>query len=160
WPHTGTFSWPRTLSALPVGTRTAGPVRHGRGDDHRPQPAGRDQQTPGQDHHYLPRRPEIRYRRYPAPTGAVRRAVDGAGHLLPAHHGLRRRVQPCDLGFHRDTRCPAQSGPALRLLAAVPSAAVEIPAPLTLRALVTARGLLGRIPLIGRQTRDIRCTIR
>jgi hypothetical protein len=39
----------------------------------------------------------------------------------------------------------------LRLLAAVPAAANPVPVQLTLRALVTARGLPGRIPLIGRQ---------
>ena len=39
----------------------------------------------------------------------------------------------------------------LRLLAAVPAAAAAIPVQLTLRALVTARGAVGRIPLIGRQ---------
>jgi hypothetical protein len=39
----------------------------------------------------------------------------------------------------------------LRLLATVPAAAGEIPARVTLRALVTARGFLGKIPLVGRQ---------
>jgi hypothetical protein len=40
---------------------------------------------------------------------------------------------------------------SLRLLASVPSASVEVPVRLTLRASVTAGGFLGKIPLIGRQ---------
>ncbi len=43
----------------------------------------------------------------------------------------------------------------LRLLAAVPASAAGIPVQLTLRALVTARGAVGRIPLIGRQNATI-----
>ena len=43
----------------------------------------------------------------------------------------------------------------LRLLATVPATAVQVPARLTLRAAVTARGLPGWIPLIGRQTKTI-----
>jgi hypothetical protein len=43
----------------------------------------------------------------------------------------------------------------LRLLAAVPATASGIPVQLTLRALVTARGAVGRIPLIGRQNTTI-----
>jgi hypothetical protein len=43
----------------------------------------------------------------------------------------------------------------LRLLATVPASATEIPVRLTLRAAVAARGLPGRIPLIGRQTKTI-----
>jgi hypothetical protein len=39
----------------------------------------------------------------------------------------------------------------LRLLATVPASAAEVPARVTLRALVTARGFLGKIPLVGRQ---------
>ena len=39
----------------------------------------------------------------------------------------------------------------LRLLASVPDAGLQVPVQLTLRALVTARGVTGRIPLIGRQ---------
>lgn len=43
----------------------------------------------------------------------------------------------------------------LRLLAAVPASSSQIPVQLTLRALVTARGAVGRIPLIGRQDTTI-----
>jgi hypothetical protein len=43
----------------------------------------------------------------------------------------------------------------LRLLATVPASAAEIPVRLTLRAAVAARGLPGRIPLIGRQTKTL-----
>ena len=43
----------------------------------------------------------------------------------------------------------------LRLLAAVPGSTAQIPVRLTLRATVAARGLPGRIPLIGRQTKTI-----
>ena len=43
----------------------------------------------------------------------------------------------------------------LRLLAAVPASGSDIPVQLTLRALVTARGAVGRIPLIGRQNTTI-----
>jgi hypothetical protein len=43
----------------------------------------------------------------------------------------------------------------LRLLAAVPASGSGIPVQLTLRALVTARGAAGRIPLIGRQNTTI-----
>jgi hypothetical protein len=45
----------------------------------------------------------------------------------------------------------------LRLLATVPATATatQVPARLTLRAAVTARGLPGWIPLIGRQTKTI-----
>ncbi len=43
----------------------------------------------------------------------------------------------------------------LRLLAAVPASGDEIPVRLTLRALVTARGAAGHIPLIGRQSTTI-----
>jgi hypothetical protein len=43
----------------------------------------------------------------------------------------------------------------LRLLASVPDADRQVPVHLTLRALVTARGLTGRIPLIGRQSTTI-----
>jgi hypothetical protein len=43
----------------------------------------------------------------------------------------------------------------LRLLASVPAARAQIPVQLTLRALVTARGAAGRIPLIGRQNTTI-----
>jgi hypothetical protein len=43
----------------------------------------------------------------------------------------------------------------LRLLAKVPSAAAEIPACITMKASVAARGLPGRIPLVGRQTKTI-----
>lgn len=53
---------------------------------------------------------------------------------------------------------PLKVDRALRLLAAVPTSATEIPARLTVRASVTARGLPGKIPLIGRQTRTIPLT--
>jgi hypothetical protein len=43
----------------------------------------------------------------------------------------------------------------LRLLAAVPASTAEIPILLTLRAEITAHGVTGRIPLIGRQTKTI-----
>ena len=43
----------------------------------------------------------------------------------------------------------------LRLLATVPATATQVPARLTLRAAVTARGLPGWIPLIGRQAKTI-----
>ena len=43
----------------------------------------------------------------------------------------------------------------LRLLAAVPASGSDIPVQLILRALVTARGAVGRIPLIGRQNTTI-----
>jgi hypothetical protein len=43
----------------------------------------------------------------------------------------------------------------LRLLAAVPAGPAEIPARVTLRAAVAARGFLGTIPLIGRQTKTL-----
>lgn len=43
----------------------------------------------------------------------------------------------------------------LRLLATVPASAAEIPARIILRASVVARGLPGRIPLVGRQTKTI-----
>lgn len=43
----------------------------------------------------------------------------------------------------------------LRMLATVPPAAAEVPVRLTLRASVSARGFLGRIPLVGRQTATI-----
>jgi hypothetical protein len=43
----------------------------------------------------------------------------------------------------------------LRLLAIIPAAAAEIPARLTVRATVAARGLAGKIPLLGRQTKTI-----
>jgi hypothetical protein len=46
---------------------------------------------------------------------------------------------------------PLHAGPALRLLASVPAGAAEVPVALTLRASVSARGFLGRIPLVGRQ---------
>jgi hypothetical protein len=46
----------------------------------------------------------------------------------------------------------------LRLLATVSASAAEIPVRLTLRAAVAARGLPGRIPLIGRQTKTIPLT--
>jgi hypothetical protein len=39
----------------------------------------------------------------------------------------------------------------LRLLATVPAGAAQVPVTLTLRASITARGFLGKIPLIGRQ---------
>jgi hypothetical protein len=43
----------------------------------------------------------------------------------------------------------------LRLLATVPSSAAEIPASITVKASVAARGLPGRIPLVGRQNKTI-----
>jgi len=43
----------------------------------------------------------------------------------------------------------------LRLLATVPPEAADVPVSLTLRASVSARGFLGRIPLVGRQTATI-----
>ena len=43
----------------------------------------------------------------------------------------------------------------LRLLASVPASGSQVPVQLTLRALVTARGATGRIPLIGRQNTTI-----
>jgi hypothetical protein len=53
---------------------------------------------------------------------------------------------------------PLKVDRALRLLAAIPASASEIPAHLTVRASVTARGLPVKIPLIGRQTRTIPLT--
>jgi len=53
---------------------------------------------------------------------------------------------------------PLKVDRTLRLLAAIPAAASEIPARLTVRASVTTRGLPGKIPLIGRQTRTIPLT--
>ena len=43
----------------------------------------------------------------------------------------------------------------LRLLATIPAAAAEIPAQITMRASVAARGLPGKIPLVGHQTKTI-----
>ena len=50
---------------------------------------------------------------------------------------------------------PLKVDRALRLLAAVPAPGADVPVQLTLRALVTARGAVGRIPLIGRQNTTI-----
>ncbi len=43
----------------------------------------------------------------------------------------------------------------LRLLAAIPASAAQIPVSVTVRAAVAARGLAGRVPLLGRQTKTI-----
>ena len=50
---------------------------------------------------------------------------------------------------------PLKVDRALRLLATIPSAVAPVTAHLTLRASVTARGLPGTIPLIGRETKTI-----
>lgn len=60
--------------------------------------------------------------------------------------------------FTAIAEAPLKVDRALRLLSAIPASAVEIPARLTVRASVTARGLPGKIPLIGRQTKTIPLT--
>lgn len=53
---------------------------------------------------------------------------------------------------------PLKVDRALRLLATVPASVGAIPTRLTVRAAVQARGLTGKIPLIGRQTKTIPLT--
>jgi hypothetical protein len=60
--------------------------------------------------------------------------------------------------FTAIAEAPLKMDRALRLLAVIPASAAEIPARLTLRASVMARGLPGKIPLIGRQTKTIPLT--
>jgi hypothetical protein len=50
---------------------------------------------------------------------------------------------------------PLHIARTLRLLATLPATSTDIPVTITLRTSVTARGLLGAIPLIGRQTATI-----